>query len=280
VKRLVLVLAALGLTAAAPPPPFRIGVLAPASGPCAPPSPSASAGERAYFALLAKRLERPVLACPVASLAEGATALSAGRLDMTVLDGPSYAPVRAAVRAALTVRPEGGLARAPVVLVVKSGRDGAPASLKGGTIVFGGSTTVALALPREVLSEQGYGPAVVGHELVAGDETAALAALRAGKADAAALEAAAWQRQCQATHGKDQPCTDLKPVWRARPQAQRAWAVRRDLPDPFRFRLVGVHVAMHLEDKAAFGWSASQLSTDAADFLPAEPLALEAARLP
>jgi ABC-type phosphate/phosphonate transport system substrate-binding protein len=280
VRRLVLALAALGLIAAAPPPPFRIGVLEPASGPCAPAPPSASAGERAYLSLLTKRLDRPVLACPVASLTEGAAALAAGRLDMTVLDGPSYSPVRAAVRAAMTVRPQNGLTRPPVALVVKSGRDGSAASLKGGTVVFGGSTTVALALPRETLSEQGYGPAVFAREVVADDETTALAALRAGKADAAALEAAAWQRQCQDTHAKTQPCADLKLVWRARPQAQRAWAVRRDLPDPFRFRLLGMHMAMHLEDKPAFAWAASQLSSNAADFQPAEAQALEAARLP
>ena len=75
-------------------------------------------------------------------------------------------------------------------------------------------------------------------------------------------------------------CGDLKVVWRAaRPQAERAYAVRRDLPDPLRYRLLGVHLAMHLEDRPAFDWAAAQLAPGAADFEPAEAQALEPARL-
>jgi ABC-type phosphate/phosphonate transport system substrate-binding protein len=276
VKTVWIVLASLGLIAAAAPP-FRIGVMGSASGPCAAPASAASAGERAYFDLLAKRLDRQVLACPVASSGEGALALAAGKLDMAVLDEASYPAVQGAVRAAMTVRPQGGLARVPVVLAVKAGKGGEPQALKGRTIAFGGSTPVALALPRTVLAEQGYGAGLLGRELVAEDEIAALAALRSGKADAVALEAAAWQRQCRPTKGKD-PCADLKVVWRARPQAERALAVRRDLPDPQRYRLLGVHMAMHLEDRPAFEWAAAQLAPGGADFEPAEALALEPAR--
>jgi ABC-type phosphate/phosphonate transport system substrate-binding protein len=280
VKRVILAVAALGLMGAAPAPAFRIGVLASATGPCAPPPPSAPAGERAYFELLAKRLERPVLACPVSSFADGAAGLAAGRLDMTVLDGASYAAVKSAVRAAMTARADGAPTRVRVVLAVKAGRDGGPGALEGRTVAFGGSSAVALAVPRQVLAEQGYGGAFAGHEQVGANETAALAALRAGKADAVALVDAAWQRQCQDPSPKVQGCADLKVVWRARPQAQRAFAVRRDLADPLRFRLLGVHMAMSLEDRPAFDWAAAQLSPGAANFEPAEALALEPTRLP
>jgi ABC-type phosphate/phosphonate transport system substrate-binding protein len=138
---------------------------------------------------------------------------------------------------------------------------------------------VALAVPRQVLAEQGYGGPFAGHEQVSANETAALAALRAGKAEAVALVDAAWQRQCQNPSPKVQGCADLKVVWRARPQAPRAFAVRRDLSDPLRFRLLGVHMAMNLEDRAAFDWAAAQLGPGAAGFEPAEALALEPARL-
>lgn len=278
-KRTLVVVAALGLLGAAPPA-FRIGVMGAAAGPCAPPPPTAPAGERAYFDLLARRLERPVLACPVASFADGAAGLAAGRLDMAVLDVASYPAVRSTVRAAMTAHTDGAPVRVPVVLAVKAGHDGAPAALKGRGVGFGGSSAVALALPRQVLAEQGYGGASAPNEQVAANETAALAALRAGKVDAVALQAAAWQRQCQSPSPKVQPCADLTLVWRARPRAQRAFAVRRDLPDPLRWRLLGVHVAMNIENKPAFAWAASQLSTGAADFQPAEAEALEVTRLP
>jgi ABC-type phosphate/phosphonate transport system substrate-binding protein len=272
----VLALAGLGTLAAAPAPAFRIGVIATAAGPCAPPPPSTPAAERAYFDLLAKRLDRDVLACPVASYADGAAGLAAGRLDMAVVDAASYPAVRSTVRATMTVRADGALARVPVVLAVKAGHDGSPGALQGRAIGFGGSAAVALALPRQVLAEQGY----VGRDVVTTNETAALTALRAGQVDAIALQAAAWQRQCQSPSPKVRPCADLKRVWAARPQAQRAFAVRRDLADPLRFRLLGVHVAMHLEDRSAFAWAAAQLAPGAAEFQPAEALALEPGRLP
>lgn len=279
-KRTILAAAALGLMGAAPAPTFRIGVIESASGPCAAPAASVPAGERAYFALLTKRLGRTVLACPVGSIAEGAMALAAGRLDMTVLDGPNYPAVRAKVRAAMTVRPQGGPVRLPIVLAVKAGRDGTPAGLKGRTVAFAGSSAVALALPRQVLAEQGYADSFAVREQVSADESDAVQAVRAGRAEAVALNDAAWQRQCQSLSPRVQPCADLKLVWRARPQAQRAFAVRLDMPDPLRFRLLGVHVAMNLEDKAAFAWASSQLGPGAADFQPAEARALEAAPLP
>jgi ABC-type phosphate/phosphonate transport system substrate-binding protein len=279
VKPAILALAAVALTGAAQAPAFRIGVIGATAGPCAAPASSAPAGERAYFDLLAKRMDREVLACPVASFADGAAGLATGRLDMAVLDSASFPEVRTTVRAAMTARPDGAPVRVPVVLAVKAGQDGSPAALKGRGVAFGGSSAVALALPREVLAEQGYAGANDIHEQVTANETAALAALRAGKVDAVALQAAAWQRQCQSPSPKVQPCADLKLVWVARPQAERAFAVRRDLPDAVRFRLLGVHVAMNLEDRAAFAWAASQLGAGAAEFQPAEPLALEVGRL-
>jgi ABC-type phosphate/phosphonate transport system substrate-binding protein len=264
---------------AAPPPPFRIAVVEPASGPCAPPAASTPAGGRAYFELMTKRLGRSVLACPVASTAEGAAGLAAGRLDMAALDGPSYPAAKAAARAAMTIRPQGAPIRLPVVLAVKAGHDGTPAGLKGRKVAFAGSSAAALALPRQVLTEQGYAGSFAIQEQVVENEVVALADLRAGKVDAMVLHDAAWQRQCRSPAPKVLPCDDIKVVWRARPQAQRAWAVRLDLPDPMRFRLLGVHMAMNLENRPAFAWAASQLGANAADFQPAEAHALEAAPL-
>lgn len=277
-KRSILVVCAFGLMGAAPAP-FRIGVIQPASGPCADPPSSAPAGERAYFDLLNNRMDRKVLACPVTSFAEGAAGLAAGRLDLALVDDVSYPAVQTTVRAAMTVRPQGSGARVPVVAAVKAGRDGSPQTLKGGVVAFGGAAPYSLALPRTVLAEQGYA-GVFGRELVAQDEVEALKAVRSGKADAVALEVGAWQRQCRGKNPKDEPCADLKLLWRARPHAQRALAVRRDLPDLVRYRLLGIHLAMSLEDKTAFAWAAAPLGAAAASFEPAESLALEPARLP
>jgi ABC-type phosphate/phosphonate transport system substrate-binding protein len=280
VKRLILAVAALGLMGASAPSPFRIAVVAPAAAPCAPPSASAPAGERAYFDLMSKRLGRAVIACPVSGFADGAAGLAAGRFDMAALDDASFPAVKTGVRAAMTLRSPGSVVRVPVIMAVKAGRDGSPSALKGRTIAFGGSAQVSLDLPRQVLAQQGYGPNLFANELVTQNDVAALEVLRSGKADAVALQAAAWQRQCQGKDPKDRPCADLTVVWRARPQAARAFAIRRDLPDTLRYRLLGVHLAMHQENSAAFAWAAAQLGGNGADFQPAESQALEPARLP
>jgi hypothetical protein len=49
--------------------------------------------------------------------------------------------------------------------------------------------------------------------------------------------------------------------------------VRRDIPDELRFRLIGIHVAMHFEAKDAFAWASSWVP-NAADFEPTEAAAL------
>jgi len=280
VKRALFALAAIGLMGAAAPPPFRLGTIGVATEPCAAVNASAPTGQKAYFNLLSKRLERPVLNCSVASAAEGAVALAAGKIDMIALDPASYATIRSVARATMTVRPAQGLTRVPVVFAVKGGGQGSPQSLKGRTIAFGGSSLPGLTLPRQVLAQQGFGPDLFGNELIAGDEVAALAAVRAGKADAVALQVAAWQRQCRGASPTDRPCADLKIVWRARPEADKAFVVRRDMSDQERYRLIGIHMAMHLEDKPAFAWAAAQFATDSGDFEPAEAEALTTARLP
>lgn len=256
-------------------PALRIGAPSAVDASCAPGTQAPSAGERAYFAHLSARLERSVLRCPVA---DPAAAFADGRIDMAVLDAPAFAAAQGAARATLTARAEGALTRVPIVLAVR--RENAALDLAGRTVVFGGTAAAGLARPRQVLGEQGLAEQVRGPDVVAANETQALEWLRAGRADALALHAGAWQRQCRGSRPGEDRCRDLKVLWRARPKADRAWAVRSDMPTQLRFRIVGVHVALHLENPAAFAWAADQLSADVANLEPAEALALTTARLP
>jgi ABC-type phosphate/phosphonate transport system substrate-binding protein len=123
------------------------------------------------------------------------------------------------------------------------------------------------------LADQGAGKGFFSREDVATDGEAAAAKLRAGGADALALNAAAWQRLCQDDRPQDHRCGDLKVIWRGRQRAPLALAVRRDIPDELRFRLIGIHVAMHLEAKNAFAWASSFVS-NGAEFEPTEAEAL------
>lgn len=266
--------AAMGALGAAPAPPFRIAVLAKTAGPCEPGQKAPEAAARAYFQHLQLRLERPVLRCPVTSTAAGGSALAAGQVDMAALDGPAYVAHGSTTRALLTAKAAGGLARVPVILAV---RTSAPhEALTHGDVIFTGTGAAAHAVPRSVLLEQGY---AVQHELIAPNEDGALAMLRAGRGDAVAMHVGAWQRECRGDTPAESRCKDLKVVWTARQSATMAYAVRRDIDSVLRFRLLGIHIALHLENPAAFAWAAAQLAPGAENFEPAEAQALTTAQL-
>lgn len=237
---------------------LRIAAVEAASSACAPLGGGAPAGEKAYYKLLEQRLGRDILKCPVASRAEAASALSAGKLDLAVLDMPSWEPIKANTRAILTVRPQGALNRIPVVVATKAAS--APAglqALKGKKAAFGGVTPAAFATPRKALADQGLDPAFFSVEEKLSDSDAAAKALRSGAADVLVLNASAWQRLCRGDKPKEDHCGDLKVVWRGRPRAPLAMVVRTDMPLDEKFQIIGIHVAMHLEAKDAFAWASS-----------------------
>jgi ABC-type phosphate/phosphonate transport system substrate-binding protein len=253
---------------------LRIAAVTSAPGVCHVLGAGAPAEQKAYYKHLASRLGRDILECPVATEAAAAQALTAGAVDMAVLDPAGFAPVGTQTRAILTVRPAGGLNRIPVLLVTKASSTRASlAALRGETVVYGGQTPAALAVPRQALADQGAVPGYFAREEVAADPDAAVAKLRSGDADAMVVNAAAWERLCRGDRPQEQRCGDLKVLWRGRPRAVRALVVRRDMPDELRFRLIGIHVAMHIEAKDAFVWGASWIP-DGAEFEPAEADAL------
>ncbi len=253
---------------------LRIAEVVGSGGACHALDAGAPAGEKAYFRHLGERLGREILTCPVVDRAAAAQALAAGRLDAALLDPAAYAPVQATTRAILTVRPAGHLNRIPLVMATKAnGPATSLASLHGKSLVFGGSGEATLATPRQALADQSAGPAFFSREDVAADADSAAAKLRSGAVDALVLNAAAWQRLCQGERSNDNTCRDLKVVWRGRQRATIALVVRRDMPDELRFRLIGIHVAMHIEAKDAFAWASSGVP-GAADFEPTEAEAL------
>lgn len=279
-KMIMLTLAvALGTGAAAPSSTLRVAAVTGVTAACTEPGPSSPSGERAYYAHLAKRLGVKVLRCPMIDAATAASALAAGELDMAVLDPAAFAPVATTTRAILTIRPKGGLNRIPVVLGVKAASTTRSlVDLRGKSLVFAGRTPAALELPRKVLAQRGAPQAFLGREIIMSDGDAAVATLRAGGADALVLHAAAWQRLCRPSSPKvAPPCADIRILGRMRPQAAQAIVVRRDLSDETRYRLVGIHMPLHLENAAAFAWAASW-APNAAEFEPAEALALVATR--
>jgi ABC-type phosphate/phosphonate transport system substrate-binding protein len=278
VKRLVLVLLTLGLAAQATPgpQPFRIATQG-GDGACRTVQDNAPAGQRAYADHLARRLGRPVLVCPFADRGAAAQALARGNVDLAVLDVKNYEAANHKVRAFATLRPKNGLSRVPVVISARAARGRDLAGFKDAPIAFGGKYPAAYELPKRTLAELGAGPEFFGAEIITVDHEAAAEALRAGRAEIMVLHASAQRRLCRPSSPGEKPCADLAEIWRGRPRADLALGVRKDMPDVDRYRLLGVHLALHLENPVAFGWAAAW-APGATEFEPAEADALAVKR--
>ncbi|MBI1338919.1 PhnD/SsuA/transferrin family substrate-binding protein [bacterium] len=242
----------------ATPAPFRVAVEG-AEGAC-----TASAGEPGAEALrshLEHRLKRTVLACGFATKSAAGAALAAGDVDLAMLDGPAFvdagAGAASGIRALVAPRAAAGVGRILTVGVVRG--EGKPASLKeAGTarIVYAGTAPPFYAGPRAAALDHGLAPPTADREVTAAGPEAALSALRAGEADLMLLHASAWQRVCRGERTGDMTCGDLKEIWRGRSSASVAWSVRLDMDRETMLRLVGVLVALHLENRPAFEWMA------------------------
>lgn len=267
---LVALLAALGapVAAQAPVQPFRIGY-AGTDAPCAAAGPGAPA---AYAALLSERLKRPVLLCGYARGADAGAALARGAVDLAVLDAAGFAPHQASVRAILTGRAATGPGRTLSVLMTRGpGPRARAADFAGARVVLGGAGPLMQDGPVQAMADAGVRFTAAPRVQASAD--AALAAVRAGDADAALLDAASVTRNCRANDASSRRCADLKEVWRGRPRPALAWAVRRDMAEALRFQLIGIHIALHHEAPAAAPFALAGM-TGAALLEPTEALAL------
>lgn len=235
---------------------LRIGFTGIGSGQCAATSPAYPAPLMGYLKLLSDRLEIPVEACPLVDRAEGAKKLAANAIDMTLLDPASYAPVAATVRPFLTRR-AGTLGRTEAVLVVT---DASPirslVQADGKRLVFAGTIPVMWDEPKHALSDAKISDATLGKATSVTGAVAAAAAIRSGLADAMVLHSAAYTRLCRGATKNDKPCAGLREVWRGRPIAAEAWAMRRDMPPETWVRLVGIHVGLFGDAPDIAAWLA------------------------
>jgi ABC-type phosphate/phosphonate transport system substrate-binding protein len=237
--------------------PLRIALATGASGACAAPEAGAEPGALAYAAHLSARLERPVLYCPVADRTAAAALIAAGEADLALLDQATFPVAAASARPYLAPRGFSDRGRVETVAVVLAA--GPRQSLRdvvGARFVFGGADWVSLEEPQRALRDHGISQEALAGAQTAADAPAAAAAVRGGQADIAVFYSAAWQRLCRRSAEDPDPCADLREVWRGRPTPESAWVIRTEIDLETRVRLVGVHIALHLENPEAFAWIA------------------------
>lgn len=271
-NRLILFALALAVlpaqAAAQGPAPFRVAT-PDGAAPCAAPGAAAPPAARAWAAHMAARLKRPVQLCGFADAAGAGAALASGGADMALLDAPGFAPHQATVRAILAGRPATGPGRVLSVLMARrADARTTVAAFASGRIVLAGTGPLMQDGPVLALTQAGLS----ARPAPAPGLDAALGDLRAGRADAALLDAGSVTRACRGDDPDSRPCQDLKEIWRGRPRAPRVWAVRRDMPEALRFQIIGIQIALHQEAPAGLPFALAGM-TGAAMLEPAEALA-------
>jgi ABC-type phosphate/phosphonate transport system substrate-binding protein len=213
------------------------------------------AAAAAYRTHLQTRLEKPVNLCGYKDAAAAGQALVGGEADLAITDPTNYVNIKAQTRAIAAPRFEPLVGRVmAVALALKTSGITKPDQLAGKRPIFISQLPASRAAPLQGLTD--YGVAVEGFapELITDNEDVGLAALRSGKGDALILTGGARQRLCRADDPKVVLCEDVVEVWRGRPTATQAFVVRNDMVEADRYQLVGIHIAIHKTNPAAFAY--------------------------
>ena len=137
------------------------------------------------------------------------------------------------------------------------------------------ATAVAAEGPFRTLADFGVSRETFAGVVQAGTPDMAVAQLRSGQADVMLLHASAHYRLCRYQRPEEQRCDDLRTIWTSRARPRQAMAIPLGLPDELRYRLIGIHIRLHIEAPLAFAFIAPP---GVASFDPAEAGALAVGR--
>lgn len=236
-----------------------------------------------YITHLARRFpERSIRLCigqnPETPLGSAARQVAKGQRDMAWVSSAAYPPLAKDIRAIMTFRAADDIARIPVAIFTR------------------GETAETFRKPAEIseMLKIGYlsaRPAIVHKDRVFSvleqwgatgqwlesataypDFPSLKAALRQGEIDVAAVEVETHYRNCEGLRPGDEPCDDLETLTTQRPVAESGFVISRSMEQEWHYRLVGVHVGLHLEAPTAFEWLIGD--SGALEVSPAEAEAL------
>lgn len=247
---------------------LRIGYAAPATGACAVPGAATPPALTAFAKHLAGRLQLGVQLCPFADAGAAAATLAAGGVDLASLTPDAWPAVRGKGRSILTLRAEGRLPRTPIDAIARSSAgklDAAAIAAKRVVVIR--QDPLSYDAARGAVTT--HGGAALGPTPPAGSFNAAIGALGAGRADVALVPVNEWKAGCAANKAL---CASYRIAWTNRPLAESAWVLRAGLPDELRYRLIGIFLPMHLENRQAYVGAAGGVK---GAFEPTEATALD-----
>lgn len=213
---------------------------------------------RDYVDMLAARFNTDVTLCLTETYADLAELAGREEVNFVWLDQERALPLLDSWRPMLTLREHTDLGRAPLVLFSASAANEVKsfADVNLADIGFLGRPPEALNidLAKRLLSDYG----------VAGDYSAAprrfatyadlMDAVETGEVRAGILEGGTWGRACGVLDPASTFCDHLNALIYDRPRAIEAFMIPLTTDKERHFRLIGVHIALHIENPDVFAW--------------------------
>ena len=253
---------------------------------CRPAADIAAEGLKDYLTLLSSRLGQPVYGCGVKAI-DAPGMLDAGELDFALASVEPGAGMPDGIITILRVRQPGELHRAETVIVAPGQESGGDiravlptlpdkqlAAFSQGemmilTALAEGMTLDAPDVEAQATARAGaYGATwPPGRPLV--DPVEALTRLQNGAAAPATLFITQGRFEATCLQHPE-ACEGIVPLWRGFVPLTSAYAIRADLPTETRYRLIGIHVLMNIQNPDIF---AAVAGPGAEAFEPTEPTA-------
>ncbi len=249
---------------------LRVAYKAMATAACGSPGANTPANLASLARHLSNRLQLSVQLCPFADPAAAATALAQGKVDFASLTPAAWPLAKGKGRPILTVRPDGKLPRTPIFAIArKSAGKLDAAAIAQEHVVLIHQDPLAYDAARAAVATRGGTAITRTPTPVAGSFDAAIGMLSAGKADVALVPANQWTTGCLEDKAL---CAPYAIAWQNRPLAESAWVLRDGLPNELHYRLIGIFLAMRLENAQAYAGASDGVK---GAFEPTESAALD-----
>lgn len=229
---------------------------------------------KAYAQYLESRFNTLVTLCLFNTVGEAVEAVDETNTNFIWVDEESGSPLLEAWRSSLTLLPSNGIGRTPFVLFrLKSQPEFDLENLSMARIGFLNQTPHQLHVDaaRKILSDYGL-PANTSETGVASSNIQTLfEAVQKREVDAAILEASSWAIYCGVLDADSTACDDYEIMIYDRPRAPHAFMIPNDTDLERHYRLIGVHIALHLKRPELYEWLSQGLGSE---FEPTEASAM------
>ena len=213
---------------------------------------------KAYVSLLAARFNTDVTLCLTETPEDVVALAEQGEVNFAWAEQASVSPILESWRPVLTLRENTGLGRAPFVLFTLAGESGSTelGAIEAANIGFLDRPPEALNIDhaQRVLVDFGMAQEDLSEPRLFGTQSDLFEAVETAEIQAGILESGTWGRACGVLDPASTFCDHLEILIYDRSRALNAFMIPNETEKERHFRLVGVHIALHLEAPEVYEW--------------------------